>query len=45
MLYHQNWFNEMKEPSKLGYAKISNDTMHLIEFVEKFGGCKIKNYG
>ena len=33
MTYHQNWFSEMKEPSKPGYVEIGDDTMHPIEHV------------
>ena len=33
MTYHQNWFSEMKEPSKPGYVKIGDDTMHPIKHV------------
>ena len=33
MMCHQNWFSEMKEPSKWGYVEIGDDTMHPIEHV------------
>ena len=33
MMCHHTWFNEMKEPSKLGYVEIGDDTMHPIEHV------------
>ena len=33
MTYHQNWFNEMKEPSKPSCVEIGDDTMHPIEHV------------
>ena len=33
MTYHQNWFSEMKEPSKPGYVETGDDTMHPIEHV------------
>ena len=33
MTYHQNWFNKMKEPNKLGYVETGDDTMHPIEHV------------
>ena len=33
MVYHQNWLKKIKEPSKQGYVKTGDDTMHPIEHV------------